>query len=98
MNPAAMMMGGAIGQNMAGMMNGMISGINQPTAGMVPPPIPTVVYHVAINGQSAGPFDLAMLSQMASEGKLSKNSLVWKPGMAGWAQAGEVSELQGLFK
>lgn len=108
MNPAAMMtgmaMGGAIGHNMAGMMNGMMQGMNgqqpgmqQPPQGMTPPPIPNVAYHVVQNGQAAGPFDMGTLSQMANAGTLTKESLVWKQGMEGWVKAETVQELQPLF-
>lgn len=101
-NPAAMMagmaMGGAMGQNIAGVMNNAMSGVNQPVQpGVVPPPIPTVAYHVAINGQAAGPFDMAALQQMAANGQLTASSLVWKSGMAQWAEAGSVAELQSFF-
>lgn len=95
---ASMAVGGAVGQNIAGAMNNMMGGINQQTApGAVPPPIPTVAYHVAINGQAAGPFDISVLAQMATSGQLTANSLVWKNGMAQWAKAGAVDELQGMF-
>ena len=101
-NPAAMMagmaVGGAVGQNIAGSMNNMMSGINQQTAsGAVPPPIPTVAYHIAVNGQATGPFDISVLTQMASVGQFTANSLVWKNGMAQWEKAGEVDELKNLF-
>ena len=101
-NPAAMMagmaMGGAMGQNIAGVMNNAMSGVNQPVQpGVVPPPIPTDAYHVAINGQAAGPFDLATLKQMAQAGQLTASSLVWKPGMTNWEQASKVEELQLIF-
>ncbi len=95
---ASMAVGGAVGQNIAGAMNNMMGGINQPVQiGVVPPPIPTVTYHVAINGQAAGPFDMATLKHMAANGQLSAASLVWKNGMAQWAEARSVAELQGLF-
>ena len=95
---ASMAVGGAVGQNIAGAMNNMMGGINQPVqAGTVPPPIPTVAYHVAINGQAAGPFDMSVLQQMASNGQLTASTLVWKSGMAQWAAAGSVAELQTLF-
>lgn len=101
-NPAAMMagmaMGGAVGQNVAGMMNGMMAGVNQPVQPPVaPPPILTVAYHVAINGQAAGPFDIATLTQMAANGQLTTESLVWKPGMSGWVKAGTEDELTAAF-
>ena len=95
---ASMAVGGAVGQNIAGAMNNMMGGINQPIQGVaVSPPIPTVTYHVAINGQAAGPFDMATLQQMAANGQLTAASLVWKSGMAQWAEVSSVAELQGLF-
>ena len=95
---ASMAVGGAVGQNIAGAMNNMIGGMNQQTApGAVPPLIPTVAYHVAINGQAAGPFDISVLAQMVTSGQLTADNLVWKNGMAQWAKAGTVDELQGMF-
>lgn len=95
---ASMAVGGAVGQNIAGTMNGVMSGMNQTMqGGMTPPPIPTTVYHVAINGQAAGPFNMQVLSQMATNGQLTADSLVWKNGMAEWVKAGSVDELKGLF-
>ncbi len=93
---ASMAVGGAVGQNIAGTMNNMMSGINQPM-GTTPPPIPTVVYHIAVNGQPNGPFDMATLTQMANAGQITADSLVWKNGMAQWAKAGAVDELKNLF-
>lgn len=96
---ASMAVGGAVGQNIAGAMNNMMGGINQQTApGAVPPPIPTVAYHVAVNGQATGPFDVSVLTQMAATGQLTADSLVWKAGMAQWAKAGMVDELRRLFE
>ena len=95
---ASMAVGGAVGQNIAGAMNNMMGGINQQTTpGAVPPPIPTVAYHVAVNGQATGPFDISVLAQMATAGQLTVDSLVWKNGMAQWAKAGAVDELKNLF-
>ena len=95
---ASMAVGGAVGQNIAGAMNNMMGGINQQTTpGAMPPPIPTVAYHVAVNGQATGPFDLSVLTQMAAAGQLTADSLVWKNGMAQWAKAGTVDELKNLF-
>lgn len=95
---ASMAVGGAVGQNIAGAMNNMMGGINQQTTpGAVPPPIPAVAYHVAVNGQAIGPFDISVLTQMAAAGQLTADSLVWKNGMAQWAKAGTVDELKNLF-
>lgn len=95
---ASMAVGGAVGQNIAGAMNNMMGGMGQVTQpGMVPPPIPPVAYHVAVNGQATGPFDLPTLAQMAASGRLTAESLVWKNGMAQWAKAGEADELKEFF-
>ncbi len=97
-NPASMMagmaMGSAIGQNVAGMMNNALGGLNQ----QVPPPPPKQDgYNVAVNGQSTGPYPVATLSQMAANSQLTRDSLVWKAGMANWMAAGNVPELSALF-
>lgn len=100
--PAAMMagmaVGGAIGQNIAGIMNNSMAGANQASpSGVTPPPIPTVTYNVAVNGQATGPFDINILKQMAIAGQFKPNSLVWKPGMENWLRADAVDDLKGLF-
>ena len=109
LNPATMMagmaIGGALGQNIAGTMNNMMSGVNQPQQAApppsvppsVPPPIPVSEYNVVINGQSLGPFNIAVLTQMVMTGTFTREILVWKTGMPDWAKAGTVGELQGIF-
>ena len=106
MNPASMMtgmaMGGAIGQNMAGMMNNMMGGLNQSSTtpqfdAATPPPVPQVAYNIVVNGQPAGPYDIGSLRQMSVNGQLTKDTLVWKAGMANWCKAGEVQELSSIF-
>ncbi len=96
---ASMAVGGAVGQNIAGSMNNMMSGINNPVnnGGATPPPVPVTSYFVAVNGQANGPFDMATLTKMTADGQLSSDSLVWKNGMEQWEKAGEVNELKSLF-
>ena len=101
-NPAAMMasmaVGGAVGQNIAGAMNGMLSGMGQTMQGdMTPPPVPTNVYNVAVNGRATGPYDVNTLRQMAVAGQFMAESLVWKAGMTDWVRADSIDELKGLF-
>ena len=69
--------------------------LNQPH--QTPPPIPSVVYHVAVNGSATGPYDLATLSQMITSGQINKETLVWKAGLSEWIKAEEAEELKGLF-
>jgi len=100
-NPAAMMasmaLGGAVGQNIANAMNGMMSGVNQQTSTAVLPPMPTVTYHIAVNGKATGPFDMNTLTQMAISGQFTKDSFVWKAGMSEWVKADTVEELRGVL-
>ena len=96
-NPAAMMagmaLGGVVGQNISGTMNGILGGMNQPT----PPPIPTVLFHIAVNGSATGPYDINTLTQMISLGTLTRDTLVWKQGMVNWEPAGNVPEFKSLL-
>ncbi len=63
-----------------------------------PPPIPGAVsFHVAIGGQAQGPFNMEALKQQVSQGNITRETLVWKEGMANWQPAGEVADLQPLF-
>lgn len=100
-NPAAMMagmaVGGAVGQNMAGIMNNAMNPSSVSQNNATPPPIPTAAYHIAVDGQATGPYDLRVLQQMAATGQLKTDSLVWKTGMAAWTKAGETDELKRLF-
>lgn len=96
---ASMAVGSAVGQNIAGSMNNMMSGMNQPTQNtMTPPPFNSAKYHVAVNGQATGPFDMNILSQMVAQGTLTKDTLVWTQGMQNWAKAEMVAELKNLFQ
>ena len=99
MNPAGMMtgmmMGGAMGQQMAGMMHNM--GQQMQGAMNTPPPMPNVQYHISVNGQQMGPYNMQQLQQMAQSGQLTPQTYVWKQGMANWDFACNVSELASLF-
>lgn len=112
MNPAGMMtgmmMGGAMGGQMANMMNSMGNNMQQnmqgglgmpPAAGAVngPPPPPQSAFHVSVNGQQAGPFNMQQLQQLVMNGQLTPATFVWKSGMAEWAEANKLIELQQLF-
>ncbi len=100
-NPAAMMasmaVGGVVGQNIAGAMGNAMSGMHQATPGAVPPPIPVTLYHVAVNGQATGPYDINTLAGMIASGQLTASTLVWKSGMAAWSRADTMDDLRGLF-
>jgi membrane protease subunit (stomatin/prohibitin family) len=90
--------GVAMGAQMMNSMGGMAGLGGAAAAHAAPPPIPGgAMFHVAVGQSQTGPFDLGALGQQAASGQLTRNSLVWKAGMAGWVKAGEVPELSGLF-
>ncbi len=70
-----------------------------PQAAPVAPPPPPVehVWHIAENGATKGPFSKAALGRMATDGGLTRETLVWTAGQDGWKAAGEVTELAQLF-
>ncbi len=95
---ASMAVGSTVGQNIAGTMNNMMSGMNQSAQNvMTPPPIPGTAYHLAVNGQATGPYDVSTLTKMVATGQFIASSLVWKAGMPTWVCADSVDELKGLF-
>ena len=103
---AASGMGMGMGFAMAGqMMNAMNPQQNmyqqqqyQQQPNVAPPPMPgQSTFFVALNGQQAGPYDVATLSNMAANGQITRETLVWKQGMPSWSPAGSVQELSSLF-
>jgi membrane protease subunit (stomatin/prohibitin family) len=91
-------MGAAMGAQMAQTMGQAMAPQQAPTAA-APPPLPQQgpMYHVAINGQQAGPFTIDQMRSGLANGQMQPTSQVWTAGMAGWAAANTVAELAPLF-
>ena len=84
--------GGMFGQQM-----GNMAGVMQPQNMQTPPPPPqAAIYHVLINNVQYQ-YDLTAISQYIPSGQITRNTLVWKAGMAQWAKASDCPELQHLF-
>ena len=101
---AGSMMGAGIGMGMGvgigGMMGQQMGGIAQgamQAAPVTPPPVAPLQMYLYLNNQQAGPYDMPILQQLAQQGVLTRQTLVWKAGMAAWAAAETVAELQQLF-
>ena len=62
-----------------------------------PPPLPSLQVFVAAGGQQTGPFTAQQLQQQIQGGTLTRDTLVWKQGLAAWTAAGQVPELSSLF-
>jgi hypothetical protein len=54
-------------------------------------------YTVIINEETHGPYDQMELQQMAQQGTLTRETLVWKEGMAQWDETGMIEELVSIF-
>lgn len=51
-------------------------------------------YHYSLEGKSLGPVTLEQLKGLS----ITKETLVWKEGLSQWVKAGELEELEVLFK
>ncbi|OOQ61751.1 SPFH domain-containing protein [Mucilaginibacter pedocola] len=70
---------------------------NNPSGETAPPTFPAIQYHVAVNGKAEGPFALDAIKDMVSAKTLTKDTLVWKKGMPGWASAATAHDLAEMF-
>ena len=69
------------------------------SARALPPPLPGGTrYHVAINGESTGPYSVEGLQQQLENGVITDDTLVWASGMADWQEVSQVEELSNLFR
>lgn len=98
-------MGAAMAQNMGAQNMGAQNmgpwGAQQPGAAVAPPPPPPPPpagkqWHLAVDGATSGPFAEGDLSRMATEGRLTRATMVWTPGQDGWKMAAE-TELARLL-
>ncbi len=104
------MMQMGMGVAMAGQMANQMGGIGgqpqqQPAAPAPaaaapagPPPLPgQKLFHVDHGGTPGGPYNMAQMQSGIANGQVTGQTLVWSQGMAGWAPAQSVPELQALF-
>ncbi len=62
-----------------------------------PPTLPVVAWHFAENGASVGPLTSGQLAQAIAAGRVTRDTLVWSPGMGDWTAASQIPGLQGQF-
>ncbi|NER63703.1 DUF4339 domain-containing protein, partial [Pseudomonas sp. MAFF212427] len=67
--------------------------------GMAPPPVaaPQFSYHLSVAGTNYGPYTTSQLQQYVQTGQVTRDSLLWRDGMAAWLSAGQIAELAHLF-
>lgn len=99
------MMQMGMGVAMAGQMANQMGGMTQPTPNAqpaaavgAPPPLPgQKMFHVDHGGNPGGPYNMTQMQQGIQGGQVTGQTLVWSQGMAAWAPALTVPELQALF-
>jgi len=89
-------MGNLMG-NMAGNMN--VGQNQQSPSPQTPPPPPNqnIQFYILINNQQNGPHSIDSIKLLISQGKVTKDTLVWKEGMTEWGNIMEQKDLKLLF-
>lgn len=86
-------MGMAMAQQMVKVMNETMQNMYVPGSPLnIVASQPASIY-VAINGNPVGPISEKDFSCLVSDNKVTKDSLVWMPGMLGWKPLEEVPSL-----
>ncbi len=67
-------------------------------AGGPPPPPPVAQWHVAVDGQTRGPYSIEQLVAGISAGDVGQGTMVWTAAIGGWTAAGQIPQLAGYFQ
>ena len=59
-----------------------------------PPPPQDHQYHIFVNSQQYGPYSSQLVIDWLATGKLTRDTLAWRNGMAQWQSLGTIAELQ----
>jgi membrane protease subunit (stomatin/prohibitin family) len=94
---AGNLMGAGLGLGLGAGIGNQIGNVSNNLNTTIPPQPPTISFYAIINNQQEGPFDLNTIIQKLSAGTLTKDSLVWKAGMASWEPLINQKEMTHLF-
>lgn len=83
----------AVAQRMVSSMNNALQGVTIPGPHNPPVGVPSHVYYLILDGKTAGPFTSSETSRLVNEGRINKDTFVWRPGMATWDKFGNVPDL-----
>jgi len=104
-NPAGGLAGAGVGLGMglgiAQTMHTPPAQIGDPAAPQSPqpPPVPPAPsWHIAVNGQTRGPFTPEQVSGAIAAGQVRGDTLVWIAGMEQWTAASQVPSFAALFQ
>ncbi len=63
-----------------------------------PPPIPKEIYYISLNDEPNGPFNRSQIEEMLKDGKIDKNTLIWKRGKENWEVLAFMKDFEDYFK
>ena len=86
----------AVAQQMVQGMNTAISQMHVPGAMNPSSPQPTQLFYAVLDDKQSGPYSETEISRLVNEKTISKDTLMWKPGMPNWAPAEEIPEILKL--
>ena len=88
-------LGFGMGNQMGGLSNSMNTGSQASKA--PPPPPSSSQFFVLINNQQNGPHTIDSIKNLIATNQISRETLVWKDGMAEWGEIIAQDELSSLF-
>jgi membrane protease subunit (stomatin/prohibitin family) len=63
-----------------------------------PPPPLAATWHIAVNGQTQGPFTPEQIAGGIAAGQVRRDTLVWSAGMANWTAASQIPLFTAAFQ
>lgn len=96
-NPAGGIAQAGLGLGVGVAAGNAIAGQMAQPAQSVPPPPPAQLFHIAVDGQSQGPFGPQQIAEAAAAGRVNGQTLIWAQGMNGWTPAAQVPALAHIF-
>lgn len=63
-----------------------------PGAAAAPPPPPVDAWHVAVGGQTQGPFTSAQIADGIAAGQVNASTLLWSVGIGNWTPASQIPQ------
>lgn len=91
--------GMGMGFAMANQLGKMVTNPPPAPSPLSPPPLPQegAVYYVGKNGTQTGPFDMNTVNGYIQSGAITRETLLWKNGMAAWQPAAQFGEFAPLL-
>jgi hypothetical protein len=79
-------------------MGGVPMGSASPVASAPAVALPSMMWHVAHQGQTLGPFSSQQMMEAIARSELKGDTMVWTAGMAAWQMAREVPQWASYFQ